>query len=81
MHLISLLKLKIYALNTMINKFKTNKAPKPVGNYPHAVEVNGTLYLSGIGPRDNEDNSIPGNQYDQSKNHTNHNLFWFFFDF
>ncbi len=68
MHLISLLKLKIYALNTMINKLKTNKAPKPVGNYPHAVEVNGTLYLSGIGPRDSEDNSIPGNQYDQNKN-------------
>ena len=68
MHLISLLKQKIYVQNTMINKIRTNNAPQPVGNYPHAVEVNGTIYLSGIGPRDSEDNSIPGNQYDQDKN-------------
>ena len=68
MHLISLLKQKIYVQNTMINKIKTNNAPKPVGNYIHAAEVNGTLYLSGIGPRDSKDNSIPGNHYDQDKN-------------
>jgi len=36
-------------------------APKAVGHYPHARRVVNTLYLSGIGPRDARDNSIPGN--------------------
>ena len=34
-------------------------APKAVGRYPHARRVGDTLYLSGIGPRDARDNSIP----------------------
>lgn len=38
-------------------------APKPVGSYPHARRVGNMLYLSGIGPRDPEDNTIPGNEY------------------
>ena len=52
----------------MIKKNKTNQAPSPVGNYPHSIEVNGVLYLSGIGPRNSKDNSIDGNKYDQNKN-------------
>tara|TARA_Y100001970_G_C14250711_1_gene871629 strand:- start:797 stop:1216 length:420 start_codon:yes stop_codon:yes gene_type:complete len=48
----------------MIKKNIINNAPKPVGNYPHSVEINGLIYLSGIGPRNSVDNSIPGNQYD-----------------
>ena len=36
-------------------------APKAVGRYPHARRVGNTLYLSGIGPRDAGDDSIPGN--------------------
>jgi 2-aminomuconate deaminase len=39
-------------------------APKAVGRYPHARRVGGMLYLSGIGPRDARDDSIPGNAYD-----------------
>jgi 2-aminomuconate deaminase len=39
-------------------------APKAVGRYPHARRVGNTLYLSGIGPRDARDNSIPGNVVD-----------------
>jgi 2-aminomuconate deaminase len=39
-------------------------APKAVGRYPHARRVGDTLYLSGIGPRDARDNSIPGNVVD-----------------
>jgi len=35
-------------------------APKAVGRYPHARRVGQTLYLSGIGPRDARDDSIPG---------------------
>lgn len=38
-------------------------APKAVGRYPHARRVGGLLFLSGIGPRDPADNSIPGNDY------------------
>ena len=35
-------------------------APKPVGAYPHARREGNLLYLSGIGPRNPEDNSVPG---------------------
>ncbi|MEZ4264896.1 MAG: Rid family hydrolase [Myxococcota bacterium] len=35
-------------------------APRPVGAYPHARRVGDMLYLSGIGPRDPADDSIPG---------------------
>ena len=51
----------------MIKKNKISQAPSPVGNYPHSIEVNGVLYLSGIGPRNSKDNSIDGNSYDQDK--------------
>ena len=34
-------------------------APKPVGKYPHARRVGELLFLSGIGPRDAKDDSIP----------------------
>ena len=38
-------------------------APKAVGRYPHARRVGNLLFLSGIGPRDPADDSIPGNDY------------------
>ncbi len=46
-----------------IKKNMIINAPSPVGNYPHSIELNDMLYLSGVGPRDMGDNSIPGNQY------------------
>jgi 2-aminomuconate deaminase len=42
------------------NIISTDKAPKPVGAYPHARKVGDLLYLSGVGPRQPETNSIPG---------------------
>jgi 2-aminomuconate deaminase len=39
-------------------------APRAVGHYPHARRLGDLLFLSGIGPRDPSDNSIPGNLYD-----------------
>ena len=36
-------------------------APRAVGHYPHARRVGQLLFLSGIGPRDPRDDSIPGN--------------------
>ena len=47
---------------TKINISKN--APSPVGNYPHSIEVDNVLYLSGVGPRNYNDNAIPGNKYD-----------------
>ena len=49
------------------NIINTNSAPKPVGLYHHARIVGNLLFLSGIGPRSAEDNSIPGNIYDDNK--------------
>lgn len=39
----------------------SDKAPRAVGHYPHARRAGQMLYLSGIGPRNAADNSIPGN--------------------
>lgn len=41
-------------------------APKPVGTYPHARRVGDLLLLSGIGPRDPESDSVPGNVVDDA---------------
>jgi len=47
---------------------KTNNAAKPLGAYPHARRVGNLLFLSGIGPRNAADNSIPGLQLDADGN-------------
>lgn len=41
-------------------KISTNKAPKPVGLYPHSRKVGNLLFLSGIGPRKPGTDEIPG---------------------
>ena len=46
-----------------MSSIHAGNAPKAVGHYPHARRVGNTLYLSGIGPRNPSDNSIPGNDY------------------
>lgn len=38
---------------------RTDRAPKPVGPYPHARRVGNMLFLSGIGPRKPGTNEIP----------------------
>jgi 2-aminomuconate deaminase len=48
----------------MSDKFSTDKAPAPVGLYPHSRRVGNLLFLSGIGPREAGTNNIPGNEYD-----------------
>jgi 2-aminomuconate deaminase len=48
-------------------KITTNKAPKPVGLYPHARKVGNLLFLSGIGPRTVTD-EIPGLKLDKNGN-------------
>lgn len=46
----------------------TDNASKPLGAYPHARRVGNLLFLSGIGPRDPKDNSIPGLELDANGN-------------
>ena len=53
--------------NMSNEKITTNKAPKPVGLYPHARRVGNLLFLSGIGPRTVND-EIPGLQLDKNGN-------------
>ncbi len=38
----------------------TNHASQPLGSYPHARRVDNLLFLSGIGSRNPDNNSIPG---------------------
>ena len=38
----------------------SNKAPEPVGAYPHARRVRNLLFLSGVGPRERGTKKIPG---------------------
>lgn len=46
----------------------TQKAPKPVGAYPHARRVGNLLFLSGIGPRKPGTDEIPGLTLDKNGN-------------
>ncbi|MFN3939346.1 MAG: RidA family protein [Chitinophagales bacterium] len=46
----------------------TDKAPAPVGLYPHARKVGNLLFLSGIGPREPGTGKIPGLQMDKHGN-------------
>ena len=48
----------------MNDTIHATSAPKPVGHYPHARRVGDLLFLSGIGPRSPQDNTIPGNVLD-----------------
>jgi 2-aminomuconate deaminase len=45
----------------MSDAIHAGNAPKAVGSYPHARRVGNLLFLSGIGPRNPADDSIPGN--------------------
>lgn len=47
---------------------RTDKAPAPVGLYPHARKVGNLLFLSGIGPREPGSGKIPGLQTDKHGN-------------
>lgn len=45
-------------------KFDSDKAPEPVGLYPHARRVGNLLFLSGVGPRERGTKKIPGVELD-----------------
>ncbi|MEM6360325.1 MAG: RidA family protein [Bacteroidota bacterium] len=46
----------------------SEKAPEPVGLYPHARKVGNLLFLSGVGPRKRGTKEIPGVTLDNEGN-------------
>lgn len=52
----------------------SDKAPEPVGLYPHARKVGNLLFLSGVGPRKKGSAEIPGVTLDSNKNILNYNI-------
>ncbi len=52
----------------MNEKFESQKAPEPVGAYPHARKVGNLLFLSGVGPRERGTDKIPGVELDEKGN-------------
>lgn len=46
-----------YSPNLIIN---SDRAPEPVGAYPHARRIGDMLFLSGVGPRERGTTVIPG---------------------
>jgi len=54
--------------------FSSDKAPEPVGLYPHARKVGNLLFLSGVGPRKRGSKKIPGVTLDERKNIVAYNI-------
>lgn len=52
----------------MNDKIDSDKAPEPVGAYPHARKVGNLLFLSGVGPRKRGSKAIPGVTLDDTGN-------------
>jgi 2-aminomuconate deaminase len=52
----------------------SSNAARPLGAYPHARVVGNLLFLSGIGPRNPKDNSIPGLELDSDGNIVTYNI-------
>jgi len=52
----------------------SDKAPEPVGNYPHARRVGNLLFLSGVGPRARGSKDIPGVELDSDRNIISYNI-------
>lgn len=52
----------------MSEDFSTDRAPKPVGLYPHARRAGGLLFLSGLGPRTPGTGEVPGLELDADGN-------------
>lgn len=51
-----------------LNEVHSQRAPEPVGLYPHARRVGNLLFLSGVGPRERGTKKIPGVELDEQGN-------------
>jgi len=52
----------------------SDRAPAPVGLYPHARRVGNLLFLSGVGPRQVNTSEIPGVNLDEQGNILNYDI-------
>ncbi|MDH5599530.1 MAG: Rid family hydrolase [Cyclobacteriaceae bacterium] len=52
----------------MSQLINSERAPEPVGAYPHARRAGNFLYLSGVGPRKRGSKEIPGVELDSDGN-------------
>ncbi len=57
-----------------MGKINSDKAPEPVGLYPHARKVGKLLFLSGVGPRKRGSKEIPGVTLDKNRNIVTYNI-------
>lgn len=58
----------------MTDTITSQKAPEPVGLYPHARRVGNLLFLSGVGPRQRGSKTIPGVTLDAAGNVVDHDI-------
>lgn len=58
----------------MSDKLNSNRAPEPVGLYPHARKVGNLLFLSGVGPRDRNTKKIPGVELNEDGSIQSYNI-------
>tara|TARA_R110001599_G_scaffold115567_2_gene282417 strand:+ start:9254 stop:9667 length:414 start_codon:yes stop_codon:yes gene_type:complete len=58
----------------MSDKLNSNRAPEPVGLYPHARKVGDLLFLSGVGPRERGTKKIPGVELDTEGNISSYDI-------
>jgi 2-aminomuconate deaminase len=58
----------------MSSILNSDKAPEPVGLYPHARKVGNLLFLSGVGPRKKGSKDIPGVTLDEKGNIISYNI-------
>lgn len=55
-------------------RLNNEKAPVPVGAYPHSKRVGNLLFLSGVGPRKGNLKDIPGVNIDENGNVISHDI-------
>src|ERR1700755_1925267 len=58
----------------MENFISSEKAPEPVGPYPHAKKAGDLLFLSGVGPRKRGSKEIPGVTLDANGKLVSYNI-------
>src|SRR5438105_14283330 len=58
----------------MSETIESERAPEPVGAFPHAKRVGELLFLSGIGPRVRGSREIPGVTLDSAGNITSYDI-------
>lgn len=59
---------------TQVTTTMSDKAPEPVGAYPHSKRVGNLLFLSGVGPRKKGSKDIPGVTLDENRNITAYDI-------